>query len=99
MPRELPRLLVSWLLLLALGAAEFAASFLPLARALRPLIIIPAVLMALVVATMFMEVQRGPNIVRGFAVAAIFWLIVMLGLGSADPLTRTYYHVPGAHVE
>ncbi len=99
MPREFSRLLLSWGLLLLLGAAEFGASFLPLARSLRPLIIIPAVLMAAIVATMFMEVGRGPTIVRGFAVAAVFWLIVMLGLGSADPLTRTDYHVPGAPVQ
>lgn len=95
----LTRLLLSWLLLLLLGGAEFAACFLPLTRSLRPLVMIPGVLMAVVVAVSFMEVGRGPAIVRAFAVAAVFWLIVLLGLGSADPLTRTDYYVPHARVE
>jgi hypothetical protein len=37
--------------------------------------------------------------VRAFAVAAVFWLIVLLGLGSIDALTRTHYDVPRASVE
>jgi hypothetical protein len=92
-------LLFSWILLLLLGGAEFAVSFLPLGRSLRPLVMIPGVLMVAVVAVSFMEVGRGPTIVRGFAVAAIFWLIVLLGLGSADPLTRTDYQVPHERVD
>ncbi len=99
MPHNFPRLLLSWALLMLLGAAELGASFLPLDRSLRPLIIIPGVLMAALVATMFMEVGRGPTIVRGFAMAAVFWLIVLLALGSADPITRTMHYVQGAPAE
>ena len=99
MPPEFGRLLLSWSALLLLGGAEFAVSFLPMDRSLRPLVMIPGVLMVAVVAIRFMEVGKGPAIVRGFAVAAIFWLIVLLGLGSMDPLTRTDHLVPGAHVE
>ena len=46
-----------------------------------------------------MEVKRGVVLVRAFAVAAIFWLLVLLGLGSVDALTRTDYHVPNAQVK
>ena len=92
-------LLLSWIVLLLLGTAEFAASFLPLGRSLRPLVMIPGVLMVAVVAVSFMEVRKGPTIVRGFAVAAIFWLIVLLALGSMDPLTRTDYQVLHARVD
>lgn len=92
-------LLLSWILLLVLGGAEFAASFLPLRPSLRPLVMFPGVVMVAVVAVSFMEIGKGPTIVRGFAVAAIFWLIVLLGLGSADPLTRTDYQVPHARVD
>ncbi len=98
-PPEFSRLLLSWIVLLLLGAAQFAASFLPLGRSLRPLVMVPGVLMVVVVAVSFMEVGKGPTIVRGFAVAAIFWLIVLLGLGSADVLTQTLYHVPHANVD
>ena len=98
-PAELTRLLLSWLLLLLLGAAEFAISFLPFDRSVRPLLMIPAGLMAVVVAVAFMEVGKGPTIVRGFAVAAMFWLIVLLALGSMDPVTRTDYLVPHGVVD
>ena len=98
-PPGFATLLLSWLVLLLLGGFEFAASFLPLGRSLRPLIIFPGVLMVAVVAIGFMEIGKGPAIVRGFAIAAMFWLIVLLGLGSVDPLTRTDYRVPHAHVD
>jgi hypothetical protein len=88
---EIRNLLLTWLLLLLLGGAEFAASFLPLARVWRPLIMIPAALMVLGVAIGFMEVRRGSVLVRAFAVAAVLWLAILLGLGSVDPLTRSDY--------
>ncbi len=94
---ELRHLLVTWLLLLLLGGAEFAASFLPLARAWRPLIMVPAALMVLAVAIGFMEIRRGPVLVRAFAVAAVLWLVILLGLGSVDPLTRTEYRSSPIH--
>ena len=93
------RLLVTWGLLILLGGTELAASYLPLARCWRPLVMIPGVLMVLVVSIGFMEVKKGPVIVRAFAVAATFWLLVLLALGSADPLTRTNYYVPDIHVK
>jgi cytochrome c oxidase subunit IV len=93
------RLLLVWGLLILLGGTEFAASYLPLERAWRPLIMIPGVLMVLVVTIGFMEVKKGPSIVRAFAVAAMFWLFVLLALGSADPLTRANYDVPNTHVK
>lgn len=96
---KLMRLLRVWLLLLVLGAAECALSFLPIPRDWRPLIILPGVLMVVTVAVGFMEVRRGIVLVRAFAVAAVFWLLVLLGLGSVDAFTRTDYHVPYAHVK
>ena len=99
MPPEFRRLLSAWVLLLALGTGQFAASFLPLSRSERPLLLILSVLMVGVVAVVFMRVGSGPTIVRGFAVAGLFWLILLLGLGSVDPLTRTDYYIRGAHVD
>ena len=99
MKPRMMRLLLVWGLLILLGGTEFAASYLPLERSWRPLISIPGVLMVLVVSIGFMEVKKGPVIVRAFAVAAMFWLFVLLALGSADPLTRTNYYVPDIHVK
>ena len=93
--REIGRLAAVWGVLVLLGAAEFAASFLPLPHSLRPLLLLLAGLMVLLVGVGFMEVRNGPPIVRAFAVAALFWLLLLLGLGSVDPLTRTEFAVTG----
>lgn len=91
------RLWLTLVLLLVLLAIEFGASFLPLDRSARPLVLIPAVLMVGVVGTTFMEVGRGPEIIRLFAVAALLWLSILLGLGSLDPMTRIEYQVQAAY--
>jgi cytochrome c oxidase subunit 4 len=85
------RLLLTWALLLALLAIELGASYLPLSRAARPLILIPALVMVGMVAVVFMEVRQGPMIVRLFAAAGLLWLLILLALGSLDPLTRINY--------
>jgi len=90
------RLWLTLVLLLVLLAMEFGASFLPLDRSARPLVLIPAALMVGVVGTIFMEVGRGPEIIRLFAVAALLWLSILLGLGSLDPMTRIEYQVQAA---
>lgn len=97
--REIRHLAIAWLWLLVLGGLEFAASFLPLPRAWRPLILVPAALMAMIVGINFMEVRKGPPVVRAFAIAALFWLLILLVLGSADPLTRQIVPVPATTAE
>lgn len=87
------RLWLALLVLVVLLAIELGVSLLPLDRSARPLVLIPAMLMVGTVGTMFMEVGRGPEIVRLFAVAGLLWLAILLGLGSLDPMTRTDYHV------
>jgi hypothetical protein len=90
---ELRRLLLQWLSLLLLGALEVAASSLPVSRSLRPLVMIPAALMIGVVLVGFMEIRRGSVLVRAFAVAAALWLLILLALGSVDPLTRAPHRI------
>jgi hypothetical protein len=90
------RLWLTLVLLLVLLAIEFGVSFLLLDRAARLLVLISAVLMVGVVGTVFMEVGRGPEIIRLFAIAALLWLSILLGLGSLDPLTRIEYLVQAA---
>jgi cytochrome c oxidase subunit IV len=97
MNQRFRRLLLAWVLLMVLLAIEFGASFLPLDRSARPLVLIPAVLMVGVVGTIFMEVERGPEIVRLFAIAGLLWLTILLGLGSLDPMTRIDYQVQAAY--
>lgn len=44
--------------------------------------------MALVVAMTFMRLPSAPKTAAIFALAGVFWLCVMLGLGGMDPATR-----------
>jgi cytochrome c oxidase subunit 4 len=88
------RLLLTWALLLAMLAIEVGASFVPIGRPARPLLLIPALLMVGIVAVIFMQIGRGPTVVRLFAAAGLLWLLILLALGSLDPLTRSVYPVP-----
>jgi caa(3)-type oxidase subunit IV len=86
--------LLIWLALLILAAMEFAFSRFPLPVSTRPILMLPAVIMAAVVALGYMRLLDAPDIAKGFAIAGLFWLTVLLGLAMTDPLTRTIYAVP-----
>ena len=88
---HLRRLVWTWVALLVLLAIQFGAALLPINPSLRPLLLVPAALMLAAVATMFMQIGRGPALVRVFAAAALLWVSILLGLGSLDPLTRMDY--------
>jgi cytochrome c oxidase subunit IV len=93
MSRRLRQLVLAWVLLMVLLAIQIGTSFLPLGQSGRPLVLIPAMLMVGVVGTVFMEAGRGPEIIRLFAIAALLWLSILLGLGSLDPMTRIIFYV------
>lgn len=95
MSQEHRHLLVCWLALLTLAAIELGTSFVPFGRAYRPLLLLPALMMVALVALMFMGIKAAPAIARGFAVAALFWLTILLGLGMMDPLTRAVFPATG----
>lgn len=97
MPPGFRRLAIGWIVLLLLFAIELGASFAPIPPWQRTWLLLPAIAMAVILAVVFMEIGRGPVIVRGFAAAAVVWLTILLGLGSMDPLTRTDYHLSDAH--
>lgn len=93
MSARFERLFLAYALLLVLLAIEIAASSLPIPATWRPLLLAPAGVMAGVIATYFMEVDRGPTVIRLFAAAGVLWLVILLALGSLDPLTRIDYLV------
>lgn len=82
-----------WLGLLIVAVLEFGVSFLPIPSGARPILLLPAAVMAALVAMGYMRLLTAPDIARGFAVAGVFWLTVLLGLTMTDPLTRTIYAV------
>jgi cytochrome c oxidase subunit IV len=93
MRQRFRHLIAAFVSLLVLLAIEVGVTFLRLEPSARPLVLIPAVLMVLVVGVVFMEAGQGPGIVRLFAAAGLFWLTILLGLGSLDPVTRVMYYV------
>lgn len=87
---SLSGLLWTYVALLALLALEVAASF-HLGPSLRLLILLPALLMVGIVAMRFMELNREGAVALLFATSGVFWLVILLGLGLADPLSRATY--------
>jgi hypothetical protein len=87
------RALLTWLTLLVLAFAEMGASFIHFDRSLRPLLLLPALAMVALVGLMFMRMQHSIAPARGFALAGLLWLLLLLGLGTMDPLTRAVYPV------
>jgi caa(3)-type oxidase subunit IV len=63
---------------------------------------VAAPLMIALVATAFMHVTRASALSRVFAIAGLFWAVVLLGLGSLDYLHRGVTPAPAltpAHTE
>ncbi len=87
--------LLTWVALLAVASVEIGVSFLAIPTGLRPILILPSVGMAAIVALGYMRLLTAPDIAKGFAIAGIFWLTVLLGLAMTDPLTRAVYAVIG----
>jgi caa(3)-type oxidase subunit IV len=83
-------LVLAWIGLLILLAAEVCATRLFGWGNTAPFF---GLLMAGIVAATFMHVGEGPGLIRMIAAVAVFWLIIILGLGSLDALTRMDYPV------
>ncbi len=82
-----------WFGLLILAGTELAASYMPMPAQMRPILILPAAVMATLVALGYMRLLSAPQIAKSFAIAGLFWLTVLLGLTMTDPLTRAVYAV------
>jgi cytochrome c oxidase subunit 4 len=82
-------LVASWLALLTLLALTVTLAYLPLGAFNVVAALGIGSIKALIVAAVFMELrQRRPRMLI-FAGAGLFWLAIMLWLGSMDFLTRT----------
>jgi cytochrome c oxidase subunit 4 len=67
--------------------ATTASAFIPLGSFNLPVSLAIAVTKALVVLLFFMELRASPALVRAFAAAGFFWLLIMIVLTGAD-----YWH-------
>ena len=83
-----------WLALLVLLGLTTASAFLPLGTVNLFVSLGIAVAKALVVLLFFMELRASAALVRVFAAAGFFWLMIMIALSSADYTHRTDQRVP-----
>ena len=77
-------------LMFALLAAELAATFAFPGWGRSGVAVIAAAMVG-VAAFGFMDLRQEGVVVWLFAAAALLWLIILLGLGALDPMTRTLY--------
>jgi hypothetical protein len=97
MNRAILRLALVWAFLMTVAGTEFVVSSIHIPMLDRPVLFIFAIIMVTTIGFEFMHARRAPLIAHGFMVAAVFWLIVLLGLSSMDILTRNLWWVHGYH--
>ena len=83
-----------WLALMLLLALTTGLAFVPLGAANLFISLGIALAKALLVLILFMELRAGSSLVRAFAAAGFFWLLIMIVLTTADYTHRTDVRVP-----
>ena len=83
-----------WLALMILLAATTASAFVPLGSLNLPISLAIAVAKALIVLLYFMELRASRPLVRSFAAAGFFWLLIMIVLTGADYWHRSDTRAP-----
>lgn len=83
-----------WLALIILLALTTGSAFIPLGTANLFISLGIAVMKALIVLLFFMELRASVSLVRVFAAAGFFWLMIMIALTTADYTHRTDQRVP-----
>lgn len=83
-----------WAALMLLLGLTTGLAFVPLGPAQLGVSLAIAVTKALLVLLLFMELRASGGLVRVFASAGFFWLLIMIALTSADYTHRTDQRVP-----
>jgi len=83
-----------WAALMLLLAATTASAFVPLGSLNLSISLAIAVAKALIVLLVFMELRGSRALVRTFAAAGFFWLLIMIILTGADYWHRTDARAP-----
>jgi cytochrome c oxidase subunit IV len=87
---SISRLIGVYATLLCLLASTAAATLLPSGWWSTPIGLFIALSKAFLIAYFFMNLRGQPGIVRTFAVAGLFWLLIMMVLTGSDYLTRAW---------
>lgn len=91
MRRPASRLVLVWLVLLVLLGANVAIAHLGLGSLTTAANLAVAMVMALTVLGVFMELKSRASLFWIFAGAGFFWLAILFGLIAVDYLTRYSY--------
>lgn len=83
-----------WAVLMLLLAATTASAFVPLGSFNIVVSLLIAVTKALIVLFFFMELRASPALVRAFAAAGFFWLMIMIILTGSDYWHRSDARAP-----
>jgi cytochrome c oxidase subunit IV len=83
-----------WALLIALAVINIALAFLPIGAWSWTIAYPIAALMALLIMIFFMHLHESTTLIRIFAVAGFFWLMLLFSISMADYLTRAYIYLP-----
>lgn len=83
-----------WAALMGLLALTTGLAFVPLGTANLFVSLTIALTKALLVLLLFMELKQSKGLVRAFAGAGFFWLLIMIGLTGADYIHRTDQRAP-----
>ena len=85
--------LLGWAGLILLLGAQCAAGLLPLGGLGMPIALGLVIGMVLLIALLFMDLWSSPVLARIFALAGLFWLLILFALAGTDYLTRIVYPV------
>jgi cytochrome c oxidase subunit 4 len=88
--QTLPRLVAVYVALLVLLALTACSTLLRAGWWSTPISLTIAAAKTLLIASWFMNLRGQPGIVRIFAVAGLFWLMILLGITASDYLTRAW---------
>ncbi len=86
-----PSIVLVWLGLLLMLGLQFVLAHHAVSRQIVPFV---GITMAVVVALTFMRLGSSKGLIPIFALAGVFWILVMMGLGGLDSFTRHDIPVP-----
>jgi cytochrome c oxidase subunit 4 len=91
-------LLWSWVGLMALLGLTVAAAYQPLGSFNTAAALAIATIKVLIIAAIFMELRAARSLTIAFAAAGLFWLFILMWLGSADFISRPEFPPTGPTV-
>jgi len=88
--QSIPKLVAVYAALICLLALTAGSMSLPVGWWSTPIGLVIAAVKAFLIAYFFMNLRGQPGIVRVFAVAGLFWLLILLVLSASDFFTREW---------